>query len=341
MTMVQFMSDTGLLPGTAHDISMYPMKIGIGEALQDIQNNHPNDLVSMILFNRPLYTGGASGTGAFNVAQYSLTNNMQPMINSLWVPPNSGSSDVRPWDANGAQTPRAFGDWTANTASSYGFMLAYNQLSCSSTLKALDGSTAPGVGGNGRVGAERLIIYETDGMANQGSTPGNGFSSGSYYNSYYKIQPGQPLNSAGYDQTTLLQTIQNICNDKNGNPVTGPGITPFTPNLGYPGFGALGKPVTIQCVAFGGIFETPSSTLTSSVNLLQQISQLGGTVFPSSASDPTNGFKWCIGTIESEANPPDQGVPDHHEPDSRADHADSSRPDVWRSAERWPVRPRI
>ena len=91
MTMVQYMSDTGLLPGTAHDISMYPMKIGIGQALQDIQNNHPNDLVSMILFSRPLYTGGASGTGAFNLAQYSLTNNMQPMITSLWVPPNSSS----------------------------------------------------------------------------------------------------------------------------------------------------------------------------------------------------------------------------------------------------------
>ncbi|QEH32959.1 hypothetical protein OJF2_14510 [Aquisphaera giovannonii] len=298
MTMVQFMSDTGILPGTAHDISMYPMKIGIGQALQDIQNNHPNDLVSMILFNRPLYSGGASGTGAFNVAQYSLTNNMQPMINSLWIPPNSGASDVRPWDANGSQTPRAFGDWCSNTASSYGFMLAYNQFSNSPVLSTLDDGSYPGTGGGGRVGAQRLIIYETDGMANQGSTPSNGFYAGSYYDSYYRIQPGQPLASAGYNQTTLLQTIQNICNDNSGNPVTGTGITPFTPNQGYPGFGALGKPVTIHCLAFGGIFETPSSTLTSSVSLLQSISAVGGTVFPSSASDPTNGFKWCIGTLD-------------------------------------------
>ena len=103
MTMVQYMSDTGLLPGTAHDISMYPMKIGIGEALQDIQNNHPNDLVAMILFSRPLYTGGAGGTGAFNLAQYSLSNNMAPMINSLWVPPNSGSAAT---SAPGTRTAR-------------------------------------------------------------------------------------------------------------------------------------------------------------------------------------------------------------------------------------------
>jgi hypothetical protein len=30
---------------------------------------------------------------------------------------------------------------------------------------------------------------------------------------------------------------------------------------------------------------------------MQAISTLGGTVFPSSASDPVNGYKWCIGTL--------------------------------------------
>ena len=41
------MSDTGLLPGTTHDISMVAAKLGIAGALQDIQNNHPNDMVSL------------------------------------------------------------------------------------------------------------------------------------------------------------------------------------------------------------------------------------------------------------------------------------------------------
>ena len=44
-TMIQFMMDCGYLPGTTHDISMFPMKQGVGGALTDIQNNHPNDLV--------------------------------------------------------------------------------------------------------------------------------------------------------------------------------------------------------------------------------------------------------------------------------------------------------
>ena len=170
------------------------------------------------------------------------------------------------------------------------------------------------------MGAERLVIYETDGMANQGSTPGNGFVSGSYYNSNYQIQPGQPLSSAGYSQTGLLQAVQNLCNDVNGNAVLGPGITPFTPNLNYPGFGVAGKPVTIHCLVFGGIFETPSFTLTSSVDLIQQISAVGGTVFPSTASDPTNGFKWCIGTID-QRQPPGAGVSNYYEHASRTNHS--------------------
>ena len=32
--------------------------------------------------------------------------------------------------------------------------------------------------------------------------------------------------------------------------------------------------------------------------LLQQISTIGGTTFPSSSTDPVNGYKWCIGTLQ-------------------------------------------
>jgi hypothetical protein len=53
------------------------------------------------------------------------------------------------------------------------------------------------------------------------------------------------------------------------------------------------------------------------VGLLQSISTIGGTVFPSSSSDPTNGYKWCIGTLQQRQdnlkkaflNILDQGVP--------------------------------
>ena len=79
----------GSIPGTVHDISMYPAKLGIAGGLLDIQNNHPNDLVSMILFSRPQYSNDPAGDGAFNLAQYSLSRDYASMINSLWYPPNA------------------------------------------------------------------------------------------------------------------------------------------------------------------------------------------------------------------------------------------------------------
>ncbi len=41
MTMIQYLSDTGLLPGTSHDLSMFAAKLGIDGALQDIQKTTP------------------------------------------------------------------------------------------------------------------------------------------------------------------------------------------------------------------------------------------------------------------------------------------------------------
>ena len=147
MTMIQYMSDTGIIPGTTHDISMVAAKLGIAGALQDIQINHPNDLVSLCMFARPHYSGEPSEVSDFNIAQVPLTNNYTNLINALWYPPGSSTSDVRPWDPNGMMTPRAHGDYDANTATDYGFMLAYNQFSGNQSL------VATGDGGLGRKGA--------------------------------------------------------------------------------------------------------------------------------------------------------------------------------------------
>jgi hypothetical protein len=59
-----------------------------------------------------------------------------------------------------------------------------------------------------------------------------------------------------------------------------------------PGFSTTTNPVTVQCVVFGAIFEPDAAgpDQSDAVNLMQQISTLGGTVFPSSSADPTNGY---------------------------------------------------
>jgi Flp pilus assembly protein TadG len=287
MTMLQYIADTGINPGTARDISTYSTKLGITSVLQDIQTNHPNDLVSLILYNRPQYSNEPP-VGNFTQAMYNLNTNYSAMTNSLWYPPNSTTAGVSPWDANGSQTPDAFGDYTSNTTTNHGLMLAYNQFSTSSTL------SSAGIGGLGRVGAKKLVILETDGMANNNTN--TGFTNNGGTSSYYNILPTSNLTATGYDQNELLQVVQAICNTSSGTAGT---PNSAVSNPGYPGFATSNKPVEVQTIAFGIVFQISTSTQTSAVGLLQAISQIGGTTFPSSASDPTNGYKWCIGTLST------------------------------------------
>ncbi len=263
MTMVQFLSDTKLFPGTAHDISMYSAKLGIAGALQDILNNHPNDQVALIPFNRPQFTNDPAGVGAFTQTQIGLGRNYAAMINGLWYPPNSGTNDVRPWDANDVNTPRAYGDYNSNTTTVQGFMLAYNQLSGNTSLQS------SGAGGWGRKGSQRMVVLETDGMANWGSSPANGFTNLGVEQSYYRVLPGDTINSAGFDQTALLKVVQAIANKPDGTPGNSPG---FSPNPGYPGYSLGRKPVQIHTLAFGAIFESTASGTeqASAVALLQK-----------------------------------------------------------------------
>lgn len=66
-----------------------------------------------------------------------------------------------------------------------------------------------------------------------------------------------------------------------------------------PGFARPNSPVTIHCLAFGAIFEPDSASDNDDlVAMLQSASTAGGTVFPTSSSDPDNGYKWIVGTPE-------------------------------------------
>lgn len=280
MTMVQYISDTGLLPGTAHDISMYPAKVGIQGALEDIRNNHPNDLVSLILFNRPPFQNEPPEAGRFGSAQFGLSRDYTGMINSLWFPPNSTTSDVRPWDANGRQTPRAYGDFTANTCTNYGLMLAYNQLSSNSTLRSQV------LGGQGRKGTQRLIILETDGLANVAASAT--FTNQGANKSYYNIGPTDTITPGGSATTAVLDLANRL-------------VAPATGSTYSPGFGTPRKPVLIHCIAFGAVFEPTASGTepASAISLLQQVSTIGGTGFPSSVTDTgPYSYKLCTGTLD-------------------------------------------
>jgi Flp pilus assembly protein TadG len=288
MTMIQYMSDTGILPGVTTDISMLPAKLGIQGALTDIQNNHPNDLVSMLMFSRPHYNGEPTECGQFTYPVNSLSRDYTSMINSLWYPPNSGTTDVTPWDANGLNTPHAHADYDSNTATSYGLMLAYNQFSSSSTLQ-----TSGQGGGFGRKGAQRLLILETDGMANQASSVPfvNSVTTGTspVNNSYYNIG-GNNATTSGTDPSTDAVNIATKM------------VALTTDTTNGPGFATATKPVTIHCIAFGALFNADADGTAGgnqAMTLLQNLSALGGTGFPASVTDTSSPYyyKLCIGTL--------------------------------------------
>jgi hypothetical protein len=238
------------------------------------------------MFSRPPFQGEPAGAGQFPYARNNLGGGYAGMINSLWFPPNSSAADVRPWDVNDQQTPRAHGDFDSNTTTDYGLMLAYNQFSSSTALQnAAVGGQSVAMGGFGRKGAQKIVILETDGMVNQASSAT--FTNHGSYNSCYNLGPlGTVSASGGAADASAISVAQRICAQDSDN-------------LNGPGYATAQKPVLIYCIAFGAIFEPTASggEQTSAVSFLQNLSTIGGTTFPSSASDPVNGYLWCIGTL--------------------------------------------
>ena len=132
-------------------------------------------------------------------------------------------------------------------------------------------------------------------MANEDSTPQPAPPTAGRTTPITTFAPPTRSTATVTAQNNLLQVVEAICNRDDGTAVSVPNGYPTPPSL--PGYATVNRPVTVQCIAFGAIFENSNSTQTSAVSLLQQISTIGGTTFPSSSTDPTNGFKWCIGTL--------------------------------------------
>jgi hypothetical protein len=290
MTLIQYLSDTGNLPGTATDISVHSLKLGIQAAFQDIKLNYPNTRVALAMFARPRFNGEPADAGRFSTALVSMTSDYTLLTNALWYPVGvPAGSFVRPWDPATEKLARAYGDYTGNTSSYYGFMVCHNELSSSQTARDL------GIGGRGREGTDRLVIFETDGMANVSGPTDSLFEPGeSYYNLQHTVVNGitqSPVlngNNGSWTacQNAVLNVVDRLVADESD----------FTNG---PGFGRPNSPVTIHCLAFGALFEPGSQQDNSDVvGLLQAVSARGNTVFPASSTDPENGYKWIVGSLD-------------------------------------------
>jgi len=303
MTMVDFISNMNMarywMPGTAHEAPTWQCKAGVQAAIDDIKINHPNDLISLISFSTPVgYTPTLPGVlqaGAYNAVRSPLGQNYNQIINSLYFAPEMFANpaspvEMSPYDTTITDVPRAYG----GTCSAMGFMLAYNQFSkCTSdaTLRTFATSPAPygQAGGLGRKGAQKLVVFETDGVcsatAYQPGSMASVFTNGGPYNSYYNVRydaPGSVKNEyppylSGDTTNAPLEAIEvatRLC-------------SPDT-STSAPGFSTARKPVRIYSLAFGSLFNTPySGNAQTALNLLQQIQYVGGTQASPSTPLPT------------------------------------------------------
>lgn len=285
MTLVDFLGNYNMglranntaywwLPGTAHEYPLYACKVGVRAALQDMERNHPNDWVSLIFFSVPMYNSSAWQNGyRFNRVRAPLGRNYRRMIDMLWFPPatiENPGTEISIYAAyNNLEVPRAQG----GTCYAMGLMLAYNQFSNHPGLRTFNPPPAPvgDAGGLGRRGAQKIIIFETDGQPNVTATAS--FVNGGPYNCYYRIR----FNSLNPSASEFPAVASYADNDP---AVTGQ-IFAICRQLAAldsdnpPGYSTKRKPLLIHCIGFGQVFSSLNPSRSTAIATLAQMEAIG------------------------------------------------------------------
>jgi Flp pilus assembly protein TadG len=249
LSMMAFLQDNVIWPGTCHQSQCWHLKAGIQSALSDIEKNHPNDWAALIYF---------SGLNAYVTPRVTLGRQYTRMKNALYFPYSmldslsDANAETRPYDTSwnmlaAGDVPNANG----YTAPEMAFMVAYNQFSNTN-------------GAVGRKGATKVVIFETDGVPN---TPATGSFSGSsgnpYASSYTNIAVGS---YAGNNNATVvsraLAAVDQLC---------------AMDTASSPGFSTKKVPVRVHALGFGDLFESGSTQETQARTFLLQVQQHGNT----------------------------------------------------------------
>lgn len=259
-------------PGTCREAPMYACKLGIRAALQGINQNHPNDLVAMIMFSAPNTSANDPNGRRFNRVRVPLSRDYTRMDESLWYPPSTlgnPSATVRPYDSNNIEVPRAMG----GTCYSMPLMLAFNQFSANSNLRTYSSGAAVGdAGGNGRRGAQKIVIFETDGAPN--TTASANLVNQGAYNSYYSVRynAGNPggseypsgVNGTDDNASSVRTEIYGLCTRLAAQDTASPA-----------GYSTPTKPLQIHCIGFGPYFDPSYPGYADNVATLNQMQAIG------------------------------------------------------------------
>jgi len=250
---------------------MYACKLGVRAALTDIQNNHPNDFVSLIMFSDPR-SSSSDTTGRFNRVRVGLGRDYSSMLDSLWYPPSTvgnSAARIRPYDSDNIEVPRAMGA----TCYSMGLMLAYNQFSMNTNLRTYNtGKPSGDAGGNGRQGAQKIVIFETDGAPNTlaAATLVNSGAYQSYYSiRYNSTTPASSeyptgVSQLGDNDATVTSQVYTLCSQLAANDTASPA-----------GYSMPTKKLQIHCIGFGPMFDPSDSGTATRVATLNEMQTRG------------------------------------------------------------------
>jgi hypothetical protein len=249
------------LPGTCHESQCWQVKAGINSALSDIEKNHPNDWVSLIYFSGFL----SSTSPAFDSARVQLGRDYSVMKNVLFFPYSlrnnlgDGTREIRPYDDTMSLTAPGIRSWLGEipngwggTTPEMGLKIAYNEFSGAS-------------GYNGRKGAAKLVIFETDGVP--GITGNGTFNNNGPHRSYYSgIGRGSSL---GYNNATVVSNLEAICKR-----ITASDSSASDPD--YPGYSGA-TTARVHCIGFGDLFESSAAAKNDALSTLLKMQKAGKT----------------------------------------------------------------
>ncbi|MFO0879460.1 MAG: pilus assembly protein TadG-related protein [Gemmataceae bacterium] len=272
LTMLCFLGDNNSstysrnwLPGNCSESQCWQLKAGINSALADIQKNHPNDWVAMCYF---------SDLAGYTTPRVTLGKDYTRMKNALFFPfslldtMSNSSSEMRPYntsfvDVAGGDIPNARG----GTCPESGFMLAYNQLSSAT-------------GYNGRRGASKMVIFETDGVPNtQASGTYNAGTSGNSDSYYTSLGIGAYIaNGDAGVISDAKAVVTQMC---------------ALNTAAKPGFATTRLPVRVHSIGFGDLFQTNASQKASALQFLLDVQKIGNTSAPSATS--IDSYKIIVG----------------------------------------------
>jgi hypothetical protein len=282
-------------PADSYEAPNYSAKEAYVAGINTMENDHPNDWVTLVPYSWPR-SSASDPNGRFNCVRCPLGTNYNYATAALIFPFSTINADGSPNDteitpyaadpatgsipsADFKDTPRPDGD----TSFAMALMHCYNQfattLPTDGTLRSFTSSspiTFPSAmaGGMGRKGAQKVVIFETDGLPNCSATASL-VSAGSY--SYYKIRYDMN-NPNGSEYPTVTASTINDSTVLNQ-------IYSLIQQLAS-GYGTSRNPFRLYAIGFGPVFQGANAS--SAKTTLQTMQYYAGTQTSAGTALPSN-----------------------------------------------------